>query len=77
MAGAMPNRSTQQLLDDAIAQLILDARAAARKRKTTLKAVSKTIFGDTRTLPSIIKGRRKVSIERVGNAASTLEEMKQ
>lgn len=73
----MPNhRSTQQLLNDAIAQLILDARIAARKRKTTLKAVSKTIFGDTRTLPSIIRGRRRVSIERIGNAADTLEEMK-
>lgn len=69
-------KTTQQLLDDAIAQLILDARATAKKRKTTLKAVSKTIFGDTRTLPALIKGRRKISIERIGNAASTIEEMK-
>lgn len=69
-------KTTQQLLDDAIAQLILDARAAAKKRRTTLKAVSKTIFGDTRTLPALIKGRRKISIERIGNAASTIEEMK-
>lgn len=74
----MPNpRSTQELLDAAIDKLVTDARTAARKRKTTLKAVSKTIFGDTRTLPSIIKGRRKVSIERISSAASTLEEMKQ
>lgn len=70
-------KTTQQLLDDAIAQLILDARAAAKKRRTTLKAVSKAIFGDTRTLPALIKGRRKISIERIGNAASTIEEMKQ
>lgn len=70
-------KTTQQLLDDAIAQLILDARAAAKKRRTTLKAVSKTIFGDTRTLPALIKGRRKISIERIGNAASTIEEMKE
>lgn len=69
-------KTTQQLLDDAIAQLILDARATAKKRKTTLKAVSKTIFGDTRTLPALIRGRRKISIERIGNAASTIEEMK-
>lgn len=72
-----PTKNTQQLLDDAIAQLVTDARAAAKKRKTTLKAVSKTIFGDTRALPSIIRGRRKVSIERVSNAASKLKEMSQ
>lgn len=69
-------KTTQQLLDDAIAQLIADARVAAKRRKQTLKAFSKDIFGDTRTLPSIIKGRRKISIERISNAASTLEEMK-
>jgi hypothetical protein len=71
----MPPKTTQELLDAALDRLISDARAAAKKRKTTLKAVSKAIFGDTRTLPSIIKGKRKTSVGRIEAAAILLKEM--
>jgi len=70
-------KTTQQLLDEAIDQLIADARRQARQRKDTLKNFSKKIFGDTRTLPALIKGKRAISVARIGNAASIIEEMKE
>ena len=67
--------TTQELLNAALTRFVADARATARRRKTTLKAVSKTIFGDTRTLPSIIRGRRQTSVARIAAAAKILKEM--
>ena len=69
------NKTTNQLLDEAIKRLISDAQAKAVERKTTIKQISKLAFNDTRTLPLLIKGRRRFSIERVASAAKKLKEI--
>lgn len=68
-------RTAEQLLNAAIQRIIADARRKAVTRKTTLKMVSKKIFGDTRTLNKLITGNEEISVRRLSEASARLKEI--